>query len=235
MPLRVVAMLVVCIYIAAAFATNIHPSAGAAGRPWKADAALKSLSNAAGETMAIEWSLETGTPSYIGGKLSRPTKHSPSWIAFGFLNQYRILYGIRDVQRELRLEGVERQEGGHKVHLRHMVFRTPVWEDSLTVTLDKDGVVREVAGSFYPGLETKLNRIEMHSAYSAKEAIRTVLVHANGELANEPVAEKYYMASRKGTPLVYVVAIPLRDPDRTQTFVVHSMTGRILDKQTTAR
>ncbi|MBO9599059.1 MAG: hypothetical protein J7559_14730 [Cohnella sp.] len=196
---------------------------------------MKSLREVAGESMAVEWSLETGTPSLIGGKLSRPTNHSPAWIAFAFLNKYRMLYGIRDVDRELRVEGVERHGDGHKVYMRHTVFRTPVYEDLLTVTLDKDGVVREVAGSFYPGLETKLNRIAMHSAYSAKEAIRTALVHANGELANEPVAEKYYLASRKGTPLVYVVSLPLREPDRTQTFIVHSMTGRILDKQTTAR
>lgn len=233
--LRVVAVLAVCMGIVAALATDIHQSEAAAGRPWKAESALKNLRDAAGESMTIEWSLETGTPSLIGGKLSRKANHSPAWIAFGFLNEYRMLYGIRDVQRELRLEGVEHHADGHKVYLRHMLFRTPVWEDRLTVALDNDGVVREVAGSFYPGLETKLNRIAMHSAYSVKEAIRTAVRHASGELANEPAAERYYLASRKGTPLVYIVTLPLRDPSRTETFVIHSMTGRILDKQTTAR
>jgi len=232
---RIVAVLAVCMGIVAMLATDIVPSAAAPGRPWKAEAALKSLRNAAGESLTIEWSHETGTPSFIGGKLSRKTKHSPAWIAFGFLNKYRTLYGIRDVQRELRLEGVESHADGHNVYLRHMLFRTPVWEDRLTVALDKDGVVREVTGSFYPGLETKLNRIASHSAYSERDAIRAALRHADGELANEPAAERYYLASRKGTPLVYIVTLPLRAPARLQTFVVHSMTGRIIDQQTTAR
>ncbi|WP_027087129.1 hypothetical protein [Cohnella panacarvi] len=232
---RIIAVLVVSIGIIAALATDIVPSAAATDRPWKAEAALKRLSAVSGGTMTLEWSPETGTPSRIEGKLSSKTKHSPAWIAIGFMNKYRALYGIRDVQRELRIEGVERHADGHNVYLRHMLFRTPVREDRLTVALDKDGVVREVAGTFYPGLETKLNRIGMHSAYSERDAIRVALRHASGELANEPAAERYYLASRKGTPLVYIVTLPLRDPDRTQICVVHSMTGRIIDQQTTAR
>ncbi len=232
---RLIAVLAVSIGLFAVLATDMIPSAAATDRPRKAEAALKSLSRVSGGTMTLEWSLETGTPSRIGGRLSSKTNHSPAWVAVGFMNRYRALYGIRDVQRELRVEGVEQHADGHNVYLRHMLFRTPVWEDRLTVTLDKDGVVREVSGSFYPGLETKLNRIAMHSAYSERDAIRTALRHASGELANEPAAERYYLASRKGTPLVYIVTVPLRVPDRAEMFVIHSMTGKILDNQTTAR
>lgn len=233
MKLRIKIVGTVCIM--ALLTAFILPSAGAAGLPWKAKSALKDLQGAAGSTLTIEWSSDTGRPSYIGGKLTRPSKHTPEWIVFGFLNKYRALYGIRDVRSQLRLEGVERQANGAKVYLRQVMFGIPVWEDQLTVALDAKGVVREVAGSIYPDLETKLGRFAMHSAYSEQAAIRVALNQASGEPANEPVAERYYLAARKGTPLVYIVDLSLRDPDRIETFVIHSMTGRIIEQRTTAR
>lgn len=209
-----------------------QPAARASDGPVKVEAALQSLRKTSGEDLAIAWNPETGTPSFVGGKLTRPSNHTPIWIAHSFLNRYRALFGIRDTNRELQVTGVEPYSEGVKVHLRHLLFRTPIWEDGLTVDLDRNGVVRSVAGTIHPDMEKKLRYRAAHPAYSEQQAVRKAVESASGEIAmDNPAAERYYLASRAGTPLVYVVSVRLRNPERTETIVVHSATGRVIERR----
>lgn len=221
---------VICITLLSAFLER----AQATGRPGNAEAALRSLRNAAGNDLRIEWNAELGTPSVVIGRLSPPSRHTPAWLARTFLTRYKALYGIRDANRELDVERAETHPGGATVFVRHLLFRTPVWEDGLVVELDGDGVIRSVSGTIHPDLEKKLAFRDMKPAYSARDAVGRAMAAAGGQPAEAPSATRYYMASRTGTPLVYAVRLRFADPNRAETLLVHSLTGRVIWRQPAA-
>lgn len=206
----------------------------AAAIPGSAEAALRSLRNAAGDNLRIEWHSDLGTPSVMAGRLTPPSRHTPEWLARAFLNRYKALYGIRDANRELDVARVATHAEGATVYVRHLLYRTPVWEDGLAVDIDGTGVIRSVSGTMHPELERKSSFRAMHPAYSAREAVGQAVAAAGGRLAEAPSATRYYMASRAGTPLVYEVRLRFADSDRADTLLVHALTGKVIWRQSAA-
>lgn len=220
----------ICLTLLSVLSERVQASA----LPGNAEAALRSLRNASGDELRIEWHPELGTPSVIRGRLSPPSRHTPEWLARSFLHRYKALYGIRDANRELEVARVAKHAEGATVYVRHLLYRTPVWEDGLAVDIDGTGVVRSVSGTMHPELERKSSFRAMHPAYSAREAVGQAVAAAGGRLSEEPSAKRYYMASRAGTPLVYEVRLRFADSDRADTFLVHALTGKVIWRQSAA-
>lgn len=197
--------------------------------PSKVPATLKYLEKYSGGTLEYKWNTDTNTPFKLTGKLSLPSKHSPGWIANEFLHKWRALYGLQNPKRDMKVVEVEQLHDRSIVHLQHLLFRIPVWEDWLIIEIDNDGVIQQIEGTIHPNLEKKLFNRPMHPAISMKQAIEKAKARIQGELANEPQVENYYLSTRLGTPLIYVVKLQYRLPDRTTTTFIHSLTGRIIE------
>ncbi len=167
--------------------------------------ALYQLEKINGGTLDLKWNTETNTPSKLTGNLSLPSKHSPEWIAYEFLNKYRKLYGLQQPSRDMKVIKVERHPDKTIVHLQHLLFKTPVWEDWLVIEMNLDGGIRQIEGTIHPYLEKQLFNRPMIPAISEKQAIKKAAASVHGELVNEPKAARYYLSTRPGTPLIYVV------------------------------
>jgi Zn-dependent metalloprotease len=129
----------------------------------------------------------------------------------------------------MKMVSVERYADGNKVRFTHLLFDTPVWEDSLEIDINKNGVVGMVSSIVHPNLEKQLFNRSMHPAISGNQAIKRALSEMHGTLADKPRVEKYYLASRPGTPLVYIVTLQFKNQDKTTTVIVHSLTGRVIE------
>lgn len=209
------------------FSLNTHTFAQE--KPPKSSAVLYQLEKDSHGTMNVKWDPNVNTPSLITGELSSPSKHSPEWIAREFLNKSRILYGLQNPKRDLKVVKVVKTTDVIRVHFQHLLFETPVWKDELIVEIASDGVIQKVEGTIHPNLEHKLFNRPMHAAISEEQAIRRAKGLVSRELANEPEVERYYLPSRPGTPLIYAVKLQYRSPDKTTLTLIHSLTGRIIE------
>ncbi|WP_168121813.1 hypothetical protein [Paenibacillus sp. HB172176] len=210
-------------------------SASAVDLASKSDSSIRQFEKLSGGELELVYHPETGTPSLISGILSYPSRHSPEWIAYEFLNKHKAVFGLRKPRHDLKVTSVEETDGGTHVHFQHMLFRKPVWEDGLTISINGNGQIEKVEGTIHPHLETKMNKRAMYPAKTENQAIRKAL-SAESEtstmLREEPSAGAYYLASRPGTPLVYVVKLKYRDSAADKNVIVHSVTGKIIEQQT---
>lgn len=197
----------------------------------KVPSELQQLKENSHGTLEIIWSTETNTPSMLAGRLSLPSKHSPEWIAYEFLNKWRTLYGLRDPNRDMKVSKVERHYEKTIVKFQHLLFRTPVWEDWLVIEMNHEGVIERIEGTIHPNMEKQLFNRPMHPAISKKQAIEKAKSMVQGELATEPEVGSYYLATRQGTPLIYVVTLHYHMPERKITTLIHSLTGRIIEQK----
>ena len=112
------------------------------------------------------------------------------------------------------------------VHLQHLLLNTPVWEDWLVIEMNLDGGIRQIEGTIHPYLEKQLFNRPMIPAISEKQAIKIAVASVHGDLVNEPKAALYYLSTRPGTPLIYVVNLrPFADRE-TITLIIISIIGK---------
>ncbi|KIL35533.1 hypothetical protein SD71_12795 [Cohnella kolymensis] len=193
-------------------------------------AALQRLAKNSGGTLKVIWNEQTNTPSILTGTLSVPSMHSPQWIAYEFLKQAKSIYGLHNPERDMKIIDIERSQDKINVRLQHLLFETPVWGNCLVIDMDIDGVIRRVEGTVHPNLEKQLFNRPMHAAITKNEAIATAKATTQGQLANEPTVYSYYLPSRTGTPLIYVVQLQYSNPEIATTTLIHSLTGRVLEQ-----
>lgn len=227
--------LILILLVATVFSSPINSSDAAGDLTGAAKRVLQKLERVSGDTFTIQWNQSTNTPSLLEGNLSKPSKHTPQWIAFEFLDKTKVLYGLKNPRTDMQVTEVSRSSDNMiQVRLQRFLYKTPVWKDELVIQINKQGIIQRVIGRVHPNLEEKTFNRSMHAAYSKKKAISIALSYAKVDRAQleEPVVEVYYLPSRAGTPLIYVVNLKSRDTDHEyQQIFVHSLTGRVIDQQ----
>lgn len=194
------------------------------------DSALRRLAADGGGSLEVRWDETAGTPSLIAGKLTKPSKHSPAWIASEFMRKTKKLYGLQSPHSSMEITSIrELPNATVQVRMQHMLYGTPVWGDELRIAIDADGVIRRAEGRVRAGLaKATLNRAK-HAAISPKEAVRTAgsAVDLKRMIPGRTEVRSYYLPARAGIPLIYVVTF--YDGDAASFPVaVHALTGRIL-------
>jgi len=198
----------------------------------RGESELQRLEKASGGTLEVLWNKRTHTPMLLTGALTRPSAHAPEWVAREFLKQVKSTYGMRDPDRTMRIASIERTNGKVRVTFQQLLFDTPVWGDWLIVDVDQAGVVRRVEGVIHPNLARKLFNRPKEAAVSAQEAAQLAIRSVRGsEAAEEPDVRSYYLPTKPGTPLIYVVQAKYGEPERVVTTIVHALTGRIIEQQ----
>lgn len=194
-------------------------------------AAIERLRKDSGYTLEMSWNSDAGTPALLAGTLTRPSKHTPPWIAYGFLTQNGPLYGLKRASEDVKIVSTEQDASGTvRLRLQRMLFGRPVCGDELTMVITTNGVVSAVKGTFHAGLEAKrLNRPMVPAVDVAKAAeIATRMMAEHGVAGGQAEVQACYKPDREGVPLVYSVTVKdaAEAPHRV---IIHSMTGRIIE------
>ncbi|WJH36523.1 hypothetical protein N6H14_12630 [Paenibacillus sp. CC-CFT747] len=116
-------------------------------------------------------------PQRVTGKLTEPSAHSPGWIAYGFLERHKGLYGLKRVKEDLQITKVEPDGSSVIVYFQRMLYKTPVCDDQLVVELDIDGVIRRIEGTLHTGLEKQRLGRPMYPAVTQEEARSLAKAH----------------------------------------------------------
>ncbi|MBA2939787.1 hypothetical protein HZF08_15850 [Paenibacillus sp. CGMCC 1.16610] len=180
------------------------------------------------DSLSIKWSTQTQTPELLSGNLTKPSQHSPGWISYKYLDEIKILYGLRRVKEDLRIVSVEPSNTSTKVYLQRMLFNRPVCGDQLLVEIDRSGIVKRVEGSLHTDLEQKRLRRPMYAAITIEEAKQVALAFDQSLKETDVISsDSCYLPTREGIPLVH--KITFEKEKRPVSFKVHSMTGRIIE------
>jgi Zn-dependent metalloprotease len=191
---------------------------------------MNRLDRESDHTLTATWNQTTGTPTVLAGNLSKPSKHSAEWITLEFLKRWKAIYGLQQPDSDMKIISVEHLSNKTRVYVHHLLFETPVWEDGLTVTISKQGVVQRLEGTIHPCLEKKINHRPMFPAFTETKAIEKALTAFPGELNSVPTVQRYYLPERPGIPLIYAVNLHYRRPERQVKILIHSVTGGIIQR-----
>ncbi|WP_438446771.1 hypothetical protein [Gorillibacterium sp. sgz5001074] len=199
--------------------------------PEEAARAAQKLSLWKGHPVEVEWNAEAGTPSKLTGAMAKPSKHTPEWIAYDFLERAKVLYGLKRVREETRITETSRSDSGWShVRVERLLYGRPVCGDQLTLELDPSGVIVKAEGVFHSGLEARRLHRPMYPALSPERAAETVMQHAGlSGIQDEPQVNACYLPGREGVPLVYRVRLKQAPGTADMTWTVHSMTGRVIE------
>ncbi|MDF2652600.1 MAG: hypothetical protein K0Q73_8405 [Paenibacillus sp.] len=191
---------------------------------------LNRLSSESGNTLEVIWNESTQTPAVLMGMLSRPSDHSPGWIANTFVQRNKKLYGLRYPDQDMKISGVVKQPGNlTEVRFQLFLYNTPVWENGLSVYIDERGVVRRTEGNVHYDLRKTTFHRSKQAAVSEQEAIAT----AKATLQNPGIdvkattVQKYYLPTLPGIPLVYVVTL-LLDDERKEQVMISALLNRVI-------
>nr|WP_240421776.1 hypothetical protein [Paenibacillus periandrae] len=200
--------------------------------PPMAEKVLQEFAQNNGQLTEVSWNNETQTPALLRGQFTQPSHHSLIWIAYESINRLKSLYGLSNAQRDLKvIEIGDSTLNNRFVRFQHMLFKTPVWGDELVVEIDHKGIAHKIYGTIHPKLNQKLFNRPMIAAVSENQAIRIALGSLAESLSSisHTEATKYYLPTRKGIPLVYVIKIQFNDPElKEQTILVHALTGNVV-------
>lgn len=201
---------------------------------WRKPAArfVQQLEAANGEAPIARWNAEAGTPGLLAGQLSKPSGHSPAWIAFEFLEQAKGAYDLKRVNESMKITRIAHEKSGAAiVYLQRYLFGKPVCGNELLMEIDRAGVIRRVEGTIHADLVRKRLNRPMIPAISEKEAVAEASRFTKRALAPEAAdVRACYLPNREGVPLVYFVSFE-RAPGAApiRPIVVHSLTGRVID------
>lgn len=181
-----------------------------------------------GNTLELKWNELTQTPAVIEGNLTKPSLHTPGWIAYGYLEKIKILYDLNRVKEDLAIFAVETSDNGARVYFQRQLFKKPVCGNQLVVEIDPSGVIHRIEGVLHAGLKQKRLGRPMYAAVTPKEAGDILLSH-DASLQKDHIVniESCYLPTRNGIPLVHVVTY--KKENRPVSVKVHSLTGRLIE------
>ncbi|MEF3304690.1 hypothetical protein [Paenibacillus sp. GYB003] len=194
---------------------------------------VQRLEAESGEAPVVRWNAESGTPELLEGRLSKPSRHSPEWISYEFLERAKAAYGLKRVNESMKVASVERSgSGAVTVAMERRLYGKPVCGDGLRIELDESGVVRRVEGTMHADLERKRLHRPMIPAVSGKEAAEEAARYVRGDASAAATARvrDCYLPEREGVPLVYIVSFGAGEGNAAgRTVIVHALTGRVID------
>lgn len=178
-------------------------------------------------TLEVKWNTLTQTPELLSGKLTKPSAHSPGWITYRYLDKIKPLYGLKHVDKDLKMMMIDKSTTSTKVVLQRQLFKNSVCGNQLIVELDSSGVVKRINGTLHTGLEEKRLGRPMYPAVSVEEAKRIALTYDGSLKENKSVnVESCYLPTREGVPLVHVLTYEREG--RPVSIMIHSLTGRVI-------
>lgn len=153
----------------------------------------------------VHWDEKTGTPSRIRGQLSDSMKGNPESVALMFLENHKVLFGLKKPSEELQLKKINVDEAGNRhIRFQQKYHDTQVFRCEIIVHLGSDNVVN--------GTDANLAYIEKlpdEIKISAREAQDKAMHHAGSRNAAYQWPPELTVLVRDGMPsLTWKVLVP---------------------------
>ncbi|EDL66230.1 M4 family metallopeptidase [Bacillus sp. SG-1] len=178
-----------------------------------------------------------GTPEFISGQLTAPSKKSPKEIVFSYLNDQKQKYKFGKNKAEQSFKVIETstdQFGNTVVRLQQLHDGLPVWGSTQAALVGEDGTLKVISGTTIPEIDKKKNNKDKNNKkINANKAADVALADlgfqpeleqpVKPEMVVYTVDDKAYYA--------YLVNLNFLDPKPGNwNYFIDSQTGEIINK-----
>jgi bacillolysin len=178
-----------------------------------------------------------GTPEFISGQLTAPSKKSPKEIVLSYLNDQKQKYKFGNNRAEQSFEVISTetdQFGNTIVRLQQMHEGLRVWGSTQAALVAKDGTLKTVSGTTIPEIEKKENNKDKKSKkVNANKAVKVALedLGFNPELENAAKPELVVYTDGDKAYKAYLVNLNFLAPEPGNwNYFIDSQTGEIINK-----
>jgi len=201
-----------------------------AGSSVKPKSGVDRLFRESGSTLEMEWNESTQTPAVLAGMLTKPSDHTPEWIAVSFVQRNKKLYGLRYPEQDMRIvDVVKNPDATAVVRFQLVLYDTPVWGDGLTVFVNEEGVIRRVEGRMHYDLRKATFHRDKQAVISEQKAVAAAKASLpnDGSSVRATAVSSYYLPTRPGCPLIYVVTLRYID-EREERVMIHASFNKVI-------
>ena len=181
-----------------------------------------------GPEWQIRWGKYTGLPESILGDFLPPSRGTPDEIARSFLQAHHQLFGIADVNRDLRLDRERFSErGGTRLQYQQYYQGIPVLYSGYLVAVHTNGSIYYLSGDYYPDLTVDTQ--PTLTPTSALAIIQADLAGASLQILSEPQISIYVSSEQDSLRyhLVYQTQVQGAKIDEAWEYLVDAHTGHI--------
>lgn len=116
--------------------------------------ALAELQKISSENFSMKWDERRGVAKFLSGELTETSGLSQEALAFGFIEKYKVLLGIHDLEKDIELESIKAVPEGYYITVKQKKGGLEVIGGKITVRINK-GVITTVANYFEPNIPVK--------------------------------------------------------------------------------
>ena len=176
---------------------------------------------------------ETGTPSFVSGKLTKASSQNPNDVLFDYLNDQKSLYKFSGSSAEDAFEVMSKEKdalGFTVFRLQQLHEGTPVYGSTQTAHVDEDGVLTAVSGTVIPDIGSKKD-LKKSTKFKKQDAIKK----AEEDLGfsptynQKPESDLVVYADGKSATYAYHVTLNFLSPEPGNwQYIIDATSGEIL-------
>jgi bacillolysin len=197
--------------------------------------ALAAPASAQTEEVKLKVNSQFGTPAFLTGKLTAPSKSSAQQILFDYVNSHKSSFKLGNKKAEESFSIIESttEANGNKVlRLQQNYNGVPVWGYTQVAHINKDGVLTVISGEVVPELD-KQEKLKSKKQINANKAV-AIAVGALGltpQFEKAPKAEKVVFMKEGTAHYAYLVNLNYLSPEPGNwNFFIDAESGEIINR-----
>jgi bacillolysin len=191
--------------------------------------------NAAAQPQStIQWNQKAGTPEFVTGALSAPSKGKAESIVLSYLENNRQTFKLsaEEANEQFKVLSVEKDELGLTVvRFQQMYKGVPVWGSTQSAVVKEDGVIQAFSGTVVADLAKK--SLKAGKKVNANKALKI----AKKDLGLDPILEKkvkpelVIYTDGDSAKYAYFINLNFLQPEPGNwNYFIDTKTGEVLNK-----
>lgn len=174
----------------------------------------------------IRWNKKTLTPAHLRGKLTGRMKGTSKEIAIRFFQDFRTLFKLRDVEKELSAVKVKSDDlGWQHVSLQQMYKNVPVEGKTILVHINKEKEVKSISANYLPDID-----LDVAPKISKEKATKAARDHLKSKkvLLKEPTAKLFIYTRENKIYLAWKIGLVSKEPLADYDYFIDAHTGKYI-------
>jgi bacillolysin len=182
----------------------------------------------------VQWNEKAGTPEFVSGVLSAPSKKQAESIVLSYLEKNKHTFKLtdKDAKEQFKVLSVEKDELGLTVVRFQQMFKgVPVWGSTQSAVVNEDGVIKAFSGTVVADLDNKsLNASKKVNANKALKIAKRDL-GIDPKLEKDAKPELVVYTDGDSARHAYFINLNFLQPEPGNwNYFIDTATGKILNK-----
>ncbi|MEL3971372.1 M4 family metallopeptidase [Rossellomorea oryzaecorticis] len=195
---------------------------------------LATVSAAAEPHANVQWNEKAGTPEFLSGALSAPSKEKAESIVLSYLEKNKHTFKLtdKDAKEQFNVLSVEKDELGLTVvRFQQMFNGVPVWGSTQSAVVNQNGVIKAFSGTVVADLDKKsLNASKKVNANKALKIAKRDL-GIDPKLEKDAKPERVVYTDGDSARQAYFINLNFLQPEPGNwNYFIDTETGEILNK-----